>query len=145
MPWQLRHYWYLFTGMPWLVYHDSYVMTRMLWQFCHDCNFFTAKPWLVCHDCHFFNGIPKLECHDSYAMTRLPWQVCQDWHFITGLYAFGSARPIAEVVLADGKFNFEIPKQWEPGDANMKFTGALSGDQLKGTMVYTNGKNVLIW
>ncbi len=64
-------------------------------------------------------------------------------HTLVGrfVYAFGSARPIAEVKLKDGKFNFEIPPQWEPGKANMKFEGALSGEKLKGTMVYTNGES----
>ncbi|MCW5516590.1 DUF1080 domain-containing protein [Muriicola sp. Z0-33] len=57
------------------------------------------------------------------------------------VYAFGSARPIAEVKLQDGKFSFEIPPQWEPGKTNMKFEGALSGEKLMGTMVYTDGKS----
>lgn len=63
-------------------------------------------------------------------------------HTLVGrfVYAFGSARPIAEVILKDGKFNFAIPPQWEPGDSYMKFEGQLEGGQLKGTMVYTNCK-----
>lgn len=56
------------------------------------------------------------------------------------VYAFGSARPIAEVNLKDGKFNFSIPPQWEQGDTYMKFEGQWEDNQLKGTMVYTNGK-----
>ncbi len=55
-------------------------------------------------------------------------------------YAFGSARPISEVKFTDGNFSFAIPPQWEPGDKNMEFTGTLSGETLKGTMVYTDGK-----
>lgn len=63
-------------------------------------------------------------------------------HTLVGrfVYAFGSARPIAEVIVKDGKFTFAIPPQWEQGDRYMAFEGQLVGDQLKGTMVYTNGK-----
>ncbi len=63
-------------------------------------------------------------------------------HTLVGrfVYAFGSARPIAEVIVKDGKFTFAIPPQWEQGDRYMAFEGQLEGDQLKGTMVYTNGK-----
>jgi hypothetical protein len=63
-------------------------------------------------------------------------------HTLVGsfVYAFGSARPIAEVKVANGKFNFSIPVQWEPGTTNMDFEGELSGEQLKGTMLYTDGK-----
>ena len=56
------------------------------------------------------------------------------------VYAFGSARPVAKVNFADGKFSFSIPPQWEPGTANMEFEGTLSGDKISGTMVYTDGK-----
>jgi hypothetical protein len=64
-------------------------------------------------------------------------------HTLVGrfVYAFGSARPIAEVKLQDGNFSFEIPPQWEPGNANMRFVGSLEGASLKGSMVYTNGKS----
>ncbi|MEX0291192.1 MAG: DUF1080 domain-containing protein [Flavobacteriaceae bacterium] len=57
------------------------------------------------------------------------------------VYAFGSARPVAEVKVKDGKFSFAIPPQWEPGTANMEFEGMIADDKLKGTMVYTNGKS----
>lgn len=56
------------------------------------------------------------------------------------VYAFGSARPIAEVKLADGKYSFAIPPQWEPGDRYMEFEFTVNGDALTGTMVYTDGK-----
>ena len=56
------------------------------------------------------------------------------------VYAFGSARPVAEVKTIDGKFSFTIPPQWEPGEGDMAFEGALEGDKLKGTMIYTDGK-----
>ncbi|SMG31498.1 3-keto-disaccharide hydrolase [Arenibacter troitsensis] len=56
------------------------------------------------------------------------------------VYAMGSARPISEVKMVDGKFSFAIPPQWEDGNTYMEFEGSMSGDVLKGTMLYTNGK-----
>lgn len=56
------------------------------------------------------------------------------------VYAFGSARPIAVVNVTNEKFNFSIPPQWEPGDRNMDFEGELTGETMKGTMIYTDGK-----
>lgn len=55
-------------------------------------------------------------------------------------YAFGSARPIAEVKAENGKYTFSIPPQWEPGTRNMDFEFEANGDDIKGTMVYTDGK-----
>jgi Domain of Unknown Function (DUF1080) len=54
-------------------------------------------------------------------------------------YAFGSARPISEVKLADGKYSFSIPPQWEKGDRNMDFQFQVSGDSLNGSMVFVDG------
>jgi len=59
-------------------------------------------------------------------------------------YAFGSARPISEVKQDGGKFSFSIPPQWEAGTRNMDFEFEVSGDQIKGTMVYTDG-NTYNW
>lgn len=56
-------------------------------------------------------------------------------------YAFGSARPISEVKPSGGKFSFSIPPQWEQGDRNMDFEFEVSSNELKGTMVYTDGKS----
>jgi len=56
------------------------------------------------------------------------------------VYAFGSARPIAEVKIMNNKFSFAIPPQWEPGNTDMEFEGELVGTELKGTMKYTDGK-----
>lgn len=56
------------------------------------------------------------------------------------VYAFGSARPVAEVKFADGKYSFAIPPQWEPGDRYMEFEFTANGDALAGTMIYTDGK-----
>src|SRR6201996_4370839 len=55
-------------------------------------------------------------------------------------YAFGSARLISQVMVKDGKYSFSIPPQWEPGDRNMDFEFEASGDNIHGTMVYTDGK-----
>ena len=55
-------------------------------------------------------------------------------------YAFGSARPIAEVKKYGDIFSFTIPPQWEPGASNMEFEGKLVGDELEGTMIYVDGK-----
>ncbi len=56
------------------------------------------------------------------------------------VYAFGSARPVAEIKTANDQFSFSIPPQWEGGDMDMTFEGTLEGDGLKGTMRYTDGK-----
>lgn len=56
------------------------------------------------------------------------------------VYAFGSARPISEVKISDGKFSFAIPPQWEPGTGNMEFNGTVTTEGLKGSMIYTDGK-----
>lgn len=56
------------------------------------------------------------------------------------VYAFGSARPVAHVKVKDGMFSFSIPPQWEDGGRNMDFEGQMIGDELKGTMVYSDGK-----
>ncbi|MGH7237842.1 MAG: 3-keto-disaccharide hydrolase [Candidatus Saccharimonadales bacterium] len=55
-------------------------------------------------------------------------------------YAFGSARPISEVKVNDGKYSFSIPPQWEPGNRNMDFEFEVNGDGIKGKMVYTDGR-----
>ena len=55
------------------------------------------------------------------------------------VYAFGSARPISEVKLKDGKYSFSIPPQWEEGTRNMDFEFEVDGNTIKGTMVYTDG------
>ncbi|CAN5484666.1 DUF1080 domain-containing protein [soil metagenome] len=55
------------------------------------------------------------------------------------VYAFGSARPISEVKVNDGKYSFSIPPQWEEGNRNMDFQFDVDGDKITGTMVYTDG------
>jgi len=56
------------------------------------------------------------------------------------VYAFGSARPVAEIKVSDGKFSFSIPRQWEPEGQDMQFEGMQDGEGLKGTMIFTDGK-----
>ncbi|MGI9547367.1 MAG: 3-keto-disaccharide hydrolase [Flavobacteriaceae bacterium] len=56
------------------------------------------------------------------------------------VFAFGSARPVAEVKYNGNQFSFALPPQWEPGDRDMEFKGELIGDKLKGSMTYTDGK-----
>ncbi len=57
------------------------------------------------------------------------------------VFAFGSARPVAEVKYQGTKFSFAIPPQWEPGSRDMEFSGELRGDGLAGNMTYTDGKS----
>lgn len=54
-------------------------------------------------------------------------------------YKFGSARPISEVKVNDPMFSFSIPNQWEPKGINMQLIGSQEGNQLKGTLIYTDG------
>jgi hypothetical protein len=60
---------------------------------------------------------------------------------LVGRFVFlnGSARPISEIKVKDGKFNFSIPPQWESGNL-LEFEGFLEGDGLKGTLLYVDGK-----
>ncbi len=64
------------------------------------------------------------------------------YHTLVGrfVYESGSARPIAVVNVINGKFNFSIPPQWEPGNRNMDFEGELVGEEIKGVMIFTDGK-----
>lgn len=55
-------------------------------------------------------------------------------------YKFGSARPVSEVKIIDEKFSFSIPAQWEPKGSAMQVTGMKEGKGLKGTLIYTDGK-----
>ncbi len=63
-------------------------------------------------------------------------------HALVGrfVYAFGSARPIAEVKLVNNHFSFSIPPQWEPGTGNMEFEGDFAAGMIVGTMTFTDGK-----
>lgn len=52
----------------------------------------------------------------------------------------GSARPISKIHVADGKFNFSIPPQWEDGDGDFVVEGELKGEIIEGTVVTSEGK-----
>ncbi|MEO8763050.1 MAG: DUF1080 domain-containing protein [Ginsengibacter sp.] len=52
----------------------------------------------------------------------------------------GSARPISKVNFSDGKISFSIPPQWEVEDKDLFVEGILDGDNLSGTMVFSNGQ-----
>lgn len=56
------------------------------------------------------------------------------------VYAFGSARPVAHIVVNNDQFHFSIPPQWEQGDQDMTFEGKLIAGRLIGEMTYTDGK-----
>jgi len=60
------------------------------------------------------------------------------------VFAFGSARPIAEVHIHDNTFNFEIPRQWEDKGGNMVFIGKLKEDKISGILKFTDGR-MLEW
>jgi Domain of Unknown Function (DUF1080) len=57
------------------------------------------------------------------------------------VFAFGSARPVAEVKLNGDKFSFAIPVQWEPGTGNLEFDGSFDTNNVKGILKYTDGKS----
>lgn len=56
------------------------------------------------------------------------------------VYSGGSARPISVINVSNGKYTFTIPPQWEKVARNIDFEFELVGDQLKGTMVFVDGK-----
>ncbi|MGB6152312.1 MAG: DUF1080 domain-containing protein [Pricia sp.] len=56
------------------------------------------------------------------------------------VYANGSARPISKVNMDGDEFSFTIPPQWEDADTDLQFTGRLNGENLDGTLLYTDGK-----
>ncbi|MDT0607555.1 3-keto-disaccharide hydrolase [Croceitalea rosinachiae] len=56
------------------------------------------------------------------------------------VFAFGSARPIAEIVENEGSIGFAIPRQWEPEGGDMEFNAELIDSELIGTMTYVDGK-----
>jgi len=61
------------------------------------------------------------------------------------VFAFGSARPIAEIETYGNKFSFQIPRQWEPEGNDMIVHGELKEEgTLEGTLFYTDG-SVIPW
>ena len=53
----------------------------------------------------------------------------------------GSALPISQVHVADGKISFRIPSQWERADQDMIFEGTLENNNLTGTIISSSGKS----
>ncbi|MEP7108210.1 MAG: DUF1080 domain-containing protein [Ferruginibacter sp.] len=53
----------------------------------------------------------------------------------------GSARPISRVNFSDGKITFTLPPQWEQEPNDISVEGTLQGDNLKGTIIGSNGKS----
>lgn len=58
------------------------------------------------------------------------------------VFAFGSARPVAEVKIEENSFSFKIPRQWEPEGQDMVIKGELQSKTLTGTITYTDGSNI---
>jgi len=56
----------------------------------------------------------------------------------------GSARPISRINMENGKMSFSIPPQWEREPNDLKVEGTLQGDNLSGTMTFSNG-NTYKW
>lgn len=55
---------------------------------------------------------------------------------------FGSARPIAEVIVDQGSLRFTVPPQWERRTTNITFEGKIDGTTLKGETTDDNGKRL---
>lgn len=53
----------------------------------------------------------------------------------------GSARPVSKINFDNGKMSFTIPPQWEQGNEDLKIEGTLEGDNLSGTITYSDGKS----
>jgi len=52
---------------------------------------------------------------------------------------FGSARPIATIVVTGDSMRFAIPPQWEEGTSDLVVEGLLRGDRLMGRMTFPDG------
>ena len=62
-------------------------------------------------------------------------------HFLIGRFTSsgGSARPISEVKVANGKYSFSIPPQWEDSKRYIDVEFEVNGDAIKGTLVDADG------
>lgn len=52
----------------------------------------------------------------------------------------GSARPIAQVHVHEGKIHFAIPPQWDRTDKDMELNATIENDKISGTILASNGK-----
>ncbi|WP_345231438.1 DUF1080 domain-containing protein [Olivibacter ginsenosidimutans] len=52
----------------------------------------------------------------------------------------GSARPISKVNFSNGEFNFAIPPQWEREERDLVLKGAVTNNQIKGTITASDGR-----
>jgi len=57
---------------------------------------------------------------------------------------FGSARPIATITVDGDEVAWQLPKQYEGRTDDMRFHGAVVGDELKGTTTGNDGE-LLTW
>src|SRR6185436_16682148 len=53
----------------------------------------------------------------------------------------GSARPISQVILINGKLSFSIPPQWESQPNNLNLEATLECDSLVGNITLPDGRN----
>ena len=51
----------------------------------------------------------------------------------------GSVRPISRLTYANDTLRFSLPPQWEAGDADVQFAGAVAGDGLSGAITDPSG------
>jgi hypothetical protein len=56
----------------------------------------------------------------------------------------GSARPISQVNLSNGKLSFSIPPQWEAQSNNLNLEATLESDSLVGTITLPDWKKLQI-
>jgi hypothetical protein len=54
----------------------------------------------------------------------------------------GSARPISKVIVAQNKFSFAIPPQWEKVDKDLVLEGEMAGDGIKGVIHSSMGQDL---
>jgi hypothetical protein len=53
----------------------------------------------------------------------------------------GSSRPVSTIKIEGSKFSFQIPKQWEDGNEDLKLEGNLQGETISGTITMPDTKS----
>ncbi|RYY20124.1 MAG: DUF1080 domain-containing protein, partial [Chitinophagaceae bacterium] len=53
----------------------------------------------------------------------------------------GSSRPVSTIKTEGTRFSFQIPKQWEDGNDDLKLEGNLEGETISGTITMPDAKN----